>query len=258
VAAYEESIRIPLVVRYDALGEPPRREPRLAGNVDIAPMLAELAGLSVPDLEGASLVPLLAEPAEPVRWRRSLLVEHMQARSGTGSNVPTYCAVRRPGWKYVLYATREEELYDLASDPHELENLARDPARRAVLFSLRSEVKRLCSPPPPGMTLGWLCTLEGAPGTARLRGTAHDDRVCGRGHAEEILGLAGADRLTGAGGSDILSGGPGRDVVEAGAGADLLLLRDGEPDVARCGPGRDRVRADRRDSIARDCERVAR
>ena len=259
VAPYEESIRVPLVVRHDALGLRPRREDRLVGNVDVAPTIAELAGAAAQEVEGRSLVPIL-RPEAGVRpaWRRSLLVEHLQARSGTGSNVPTYCAVRRPAWKYVVYSTREEELYDLAADPHELVNRARDPLARQTLFSLRSEVKRLCDPPPPGFGLKWLCTLEGTRGVSLLRGTAHDDRICGRRGAERIEGRRGADALVGGGGPDIIAGGLGRDRIEAGSGADLVLVRDGEPDRIVCGPGRDRVVADGLDVVARDCERVAR
>ena len=259
VAPYEESIRVPLVVRYDALGTGPRANARLVGNVDLAPTVAELAGVRAPGVEGKSLVPLLASPpAAPVAWRRSLLIEHLQARSRTGSTVPTYCAVRRPGWKYVVYATREEELYDLRADPYELTNLASDRTRRSLLFSLRSEVKRLCAPPPPSFGLGWLCTLEGGSGVALLRGTPYDDRICGRGAREWIEGRRGADALLGGGGSDTISGGPGRDTVEAGPGADLVLVRDGEPDRVSCGPGRDRAVVDRLDAVSGDCERVAR
>ena len=256
VVPYEESIRVPLVVRYDALGMRPRREPRLVGNVDLAPTFAELARVTPPRVEGKSLVPLLPGPAGPIPWRRSLLVEHMQARSRTGAEVPTYCAVRRPSWKYIVYATREEELYDLDADPYELENVAAAPERRELLFSFRSEVRRLCSPPPPGFRLDWLCTREGAEGVFLLQGTSHADRICGRGDGETILGRAGDDSLLAGGGADRVIAGAGRDSVVAGAGADVVDVWDGERDRIFCGPGRDRVRADRLDLVARDCERV--
>ena len=258
VAPYEESIRIPLVVRYDALGTPPRRDAHLVGNVDLAPTFAELGRARAPGAEGKSLLPLLAEGPGPVPWRSSLLVEHMQARSRTGSNVPTYCAVRRARSKYVVYATREEELYDLRHDPHELVNLARDPARRELLFSLRSEVKRLCDPPPPGFSLTWLCTREGGDGVSLLRGTPQADRLCGRRDAETLVGRAGDDVLVGGAGRDRIIGGAGRDRVSAGAGGDAVDVRDGIADRVLCGPGRDRVVRDRLDILGRDCERVAR
>jgi hypothetical protein len=66
--------------------------------------------------------------------------------------VPTYCAVRGERYKYVLYQTREEELYDLLLDPHELDNVAAHPAMRELKRGLRARLRRLCSPAPPGFT----------------------------------------------------------------------------------------------------------
>jgi hypothetical protein len=57
---------------------------------------------------------------------------------------------------------------------------------------------------------------------------------------------------------DVLRAGPGRDCLFGGPGADRLLARDRTPDALSCGSGRDMVRADRYDRIARDCERVRR
>lgn len=53
-----------------------------------------------------------------------------------------------------------------------------------------------------------------------------------------------------------LRGGPGPDVLRGGPGNDTVLVRDGGRDTVRCGAGRDRVLADRRDVVARDCEIV--
>ena len=52
--------------------------------------------------------------------------------------------------------------------------------------------------------------------------------------------------------------GRGRDRVSGGSGNDTINTRDGERDTVTCGPGRDRVRADRIDTVARDCEIVQR
>jgi hypothetical protein len=62
----------------------------------------------------------------------------------------------------------------------------------------------------------------------------------------------------GTAGRDVLDGTRGRDVLCGLAGADLFRSRGGGADVIRCGPGKDAVLADRRDLVARDCERVAR
>jgi WD40-like Beta Propeller Repeat len=66
------------------------------------------------------------------------------------------------------------------------------------------------------------------------------------------------DTMRSLGGADEVLPGPGSDDVDSGAGADLIRARDRERDAVRCGSGRDRVLADRRDRVARDCERVVR
>lgn len=83
------------------------------------------------------------------------------------------------------------------------------------------------------------CRMAGTPGADNLRGTPLRDLV---------HGLAGDDMIDGRGGDDDLFGGPGNDVLTGGGGRDRF----------DCGPGRDRVIADRRDVVARNCERVRR
>jgi hypothetical protein len=92
----------------------------------------------------------------------------------------------------------------------------------------------------------------------RLVGTRGADTLRGLGGGDTIFGLAGNDMIDGGSGNDTLIGGPGRDVMVGGAGNDVLSARDGQRDRIRCGPGRDRVIADRLDVVARDCERVLR
>jgi N-acetylglucosamine-6-sulfatase len=139
---YEESIRVPLAVRYDALAVP-HVEERLALNIDIAPTIARLAGISAPEMEGRDLTPLLR--AKQTRWRSDFLVEHLE-----GANpVPTYCAVRTERALYVEYRTGEHELYDLRRDPFQLRNLAGRLPR--VEEQLRARLDALCEPPPPSL-----------------------------------------------------------------------------------------------------------
>ena len=146
---YEESIRVPMVIRYDPLTHGrPRTDRRLALNIDYAPTFAALAGRQMKGAEGRSLVPVLAgqQPA----WRHDFLIEHLRGPPQT--DVPTYCGVRNERYKYVLYQTREEELYDLKLDPFELVNQASNPAFAALKERLRERLTKLCAPPPPGYT----------------------------------------------------------------------------------------------------------
>ncbi len=82
--------------------------------------------------------------------------------------------------------------------------------------------------------------------------------LTGRAGADVLRGTAGPDVIAGRGGSDRIYGGKGRDRLDGGAGNDAIYARDGVRDVIRCGTGRDRVEADRGDSVARDCESVSR
>jgi N-acetylglucosamine-6-sulfatase len=142
---YEEAIRVPLVVRADAIATASMDE-HVVANIDLAPTIADAAGVALPNADGASLVPLLR--GETPRWRSALLIEHVR-----GTNpVPTYCAVRTARHLFVVYETGERELYDLGTDPGELENLA--GSRPVLQARLETTLNGLCDPAPPGFTNG--------------------------------------------------------------------------------------------------------
>jgi uncharacterized repeat protein (TIGR01451 family) len=96
----------------------------------------------------------------------------------------------------------------------------------------------------PAASLGYYtilptCTTS-TPGGGLIAGTSQSEKICGR---------RGADRIR---------PGEGFDRIRAGRGNDVVYGRDHERDTISCGPGRDRVVADRRDVVRRDCERVSR
>jgi uncharacterized repeat protein (TIGR01451 family) len=108
--------------------------------------------------------------------------------------------------------------------------------------------------------------LWGGEGSDVLDGDGGDDALWGGNGPDRLVGGAGNDRLYGGLKRDVLSGGlgddqlypgTGRDLVRGGAGNDVISARDGSRDVVECGPGTDRVTADRRDEL-RGCEQVAR
>jgi N-acetylglucosamine-6-sulfatase len=142
---YEESVRVPFVVRYDALIPAPRIDRHLVVNIDLAPTFAQLAGVNTPAVEGRSLLPLLT--SSQGSWRTDFLMEHVRMDPG---GVPTYCGVHSERYVYVDYVTGEEELYDLARDPFELQNEARSAEYVDVLLAMRNRLKQLCRPRPPG------------------------------------------------------------------------------------------------------------
>ena len=146
--AYEESLRIPLVVRYDPLVAAARQDTHLVLNIDVAPTVTAVAGVGAPGADGSSLLPLLASPTVP--WRHAFLTEHLEKEIDV---LPTFCGVRSQRYLFLYLVTGEEELYDLAADPYELTNVAADPAMASILARLRTRVAQLCNPPPPGLIL---------------------------------------------------------------------------------------------------------
>lgn len=142
---YEEAVRIPLAVRGPGVPSGQTVE-QMALNIDFAPTIAELAGVSTPAfVDGRSLAPFL-EGAPPDTWRSAVLLEHYSGGNAPQRSAPTYAALRTGTYKYVEYASGEEELYDLSSDPYELESLhaSADPALVETLKS-RLEDLKTCS-----------------------------------------------------------------------------------------------------------------
>jgi N-acetylglucosamine-6-sulfatase len=139
--AYEESIRVPFVVAGRDLAA--RRSSALALNLDLAPTILDLAGAPIPGtMQGRSLGPLLrGESSGPVR--DSFLYEY--ETDSVYPVVPSLFAIRTLGRKYVTYPDRpdDDELYDLATDPSELTNLAERPEWEATRASLRQQLLRL-------------------------------------------------------------------------------------------------------------------
>jgi len=142
--AYEEGIRSPLLVRYPPLVAAGTRIEQLALAIDIAPTLVDVAGATPgAHIQGRSLLPLLA--GERPAWRTSFLAEYYSESAMPWLVAMSYKAVRTERYKYIHWTHRDgtDELYDLASDPYELRNLAHDPARSALRDELRAELRRL-------------------------------------------------------------------------------------------------------------------
>ncbi len=130
-AAYEESIRIPLLMRYPKLIKPGTLSDALVLNIDYAPTILELAGIQVPSsMQGKSLRPLFAN--DQPDFRDAFFYEYFFER---GFTTPTITAVRTAKSKLVHYLEHNEwtELFDLSSDPYEMTNLAQDPSKSGLM-----------------------------------------------------------------------------------------------------------------------------
>ncbi len=135
---WEECLQVPLII-YD-----PRTNAvkgveldQIALNIDLAPTIAELAEIPIPDnYQGRSLYPLMTG-ADPL-WREEFFFEHYYNPS-TGTPIPRNEGVRTENWKYVnFYEDSYEQLYDLQNDPGEVTNVAYQAAYSNILEELRN------------------------------------------------------------------------------------------------------------------------
>ncbi|CAA9384787.1 MAG: Putative sulfatase, partial [uncultured Rubrobacteraceae bacterium] len=177
--AYEEDIRVPLMVRGPGVPEGEKRSQMVLNN-DLAPTFADLAGARTPKfVDGRSLVPLLdGTPTSGEDWRQRFLIEAVAERDSvprppfvnesqvrpllTGDPLPRdwrltsagraesseewgrpwLKALRTERYLFVEYKTGEHELYDLRKDPHQLENF-HDRAPEDLLRRLNSQLDGL-------------------------------------------------------------------------------------------------------------------
>jgi N-acetylglucosamine-6-sulfatase len=142
--SYEESIRIPLIVRYPKLVRAGMKIDAMALGIDLAPTLLEIAGAPAdPHIQGRSLLPLLR--GERPSWRSSFLIEYYSDRTMQRMLNMGYRAIRTDRWKYIRYTDLKDmdELYDLQTDPYEMHNLIAAPSAHATLQNLRHDLDRL-------------------------------------------------------------------------------------------------------------------
>lgn len=142
--AYEEALRIPLMIRFPGRIPAGIRPGQIALSLDVAPTMLDLAGAQArPDLHGKSLVPIL-EGNDP-EWRSSFLIEYYSDTVFERIDHMGYKAVRTNRYKFIRYEDLDgmDELYDLAGDPYELRNVIDDPRYVDVLSEMQTELDRL-------------------------------------------------------------------------------------------------------------------
>ena len=144
-SAYEESLRVPFIVRYPALGGKARGRvvDEMVLNLDLAPSLLDFAGVPAPkEMQGDSWRPLLT--GENVPWRQSWFYEYF-TENQKGTRVPDITAVRTVDAKLIKYPgfPAWTELFDLKSDPYEIHNLIDDPAAAQLKAKMLTEHERL-------------------------------------------------------------------------------------------------------------------
>ena len=139
---YEESLRIPFLVRWPRAVKPGSVDDHIVLNVDFAPTFLDLAGLPTPkDMHGRSLKPLLLGKA-PADWRTSFYYHYYEFPGA--HSVRRHYGIRTTRYKLIhYYRIGEWELFDLEKDPHELRNVYSDPAYAPIVAKLKTELERL-------------------------------------------------------------------------------------------------------------------
>lgn len=133
---YEELYRIPMMARWPGRIAPGSRSEAFTSLLDLMPTFLAAAGVAVPEgLHGRDLAPVLAGDV-PEDWPDSFVAEY----SGNEFGLYSQRILRTERYKFVYNPHDLDELYDLETDPHELVNLAEDPAFATLRRELEAKV----------------------------------------------------------------------------------------------------------------------
>lgn len=144
-SAYEESMRIPMLIRFPKKFAAGKVRDEMVLNIDVAPTILELAGIAIPkEMQGKSWKGLLESQQTPSDWRTSFFYNYFFERP---FKVPSVSAVRTAKAKLIQYPSHPEwtELFDLEKDPYETNNVFDHPdaseLKQAMLleFELRAK-----------------------------------------------------------------------------------------------------------------------
>jgi arylsulfatase A-like enzyme len=136
----EESLNMPLIVKWPGVVKPGSRFDAMVQNIDYAATFVEMAGGNVPaGLHGRSLVPILRGKT-PSDWRTSVYYRFSDA----GHGMSTQYGVRTSRFTLIRHPqTNEWDFFDLERDPQQLRSVAADPAYRRAFVETQAELQRL-------------------------------------------------------------------------------------------------------------------
>lgn len=163
---YEESMRMPFLVRYPGMVEAGSKSNAMINNADFAPTIIELAGGKVPDyMQGESFKSILETGREPEDWKQSVYYRYWMHMAHRHAN-PAHFGVRTKDYKLIFFygifykdtgvkANAEGwgnrfsfqtpagwEFYDLKNDPFEMDNRYNDKAYSEIIAGLKKELIR--------------------------------------------------------------------------------------------------------------------
>ena len=166
---YEESMRMPFLVRYPKMIEAGSRTDAIINNADFAPTLIDLAGGNVPDyMQGESFKAVLETGEEPKGWKKDTYYRYWMHMAHRHSN-PAHFGIRTKDYKLIFFYARDYkkrnnkaqkwanhpsslsfvktpvawEFYDLTNDPQEMDNRYDDPRYAETIVSLKARLKEM-------------------------------------------------------------------------------------------------------------------
>jgi N-acetylglucosamine-6-sulfatase len=153
---YEESLRMPFLVRYPKSIEPGTRINSIINNVDFAPTLLDMAGIEQPDfMQGRSFLPMLEGQPEPSDWPEATYYRYWMHMAHHDN--PAHYGIRTRDYKLIFFyglpldapGARPQptepywEFYDLRKDPQEMNNAIADPTYADIVVSLRERLMQV-------------------------------------------------------------------------------------------------------------------
>lgn len=137
---YEESLRMPFVMRYPEAISPGVTDDHIILNTDFAATFLDFAGLEKhPSMQSESFKPIL-EGLQPADWRESMYYRYYRSHF----NTPSHWGVRTKRFKLIYYnLSGEYELFDLENDPAEMKSVYDDTEYSGTVEYLKDELKRL-------------------------------------------------------------------------------------------------------------------
>ncbi len=166
---YEESMRMPFLVRYPEKIQAGSRTDAIVNNTDFAPTLIEMAGGKTPAyMQGSSFKKILETGMEPAGWQQETYYRYWMHMAHQHNN-PAHFGIRTKDYKLIFFYGRDYkerntnaqawahnpasmsnfitppawEFYDLINDPHEMNNLYEDGKYTAIIKDLKVRLKTL-------------------------------------------------------------------------------------------------------------------
>jgi choline-sulfatase len=140
---YEQSLRMPFMMRYPKVIKPQSVVNEMVVNIDFAPTLLNLAGVSIPkEMQGRSVLPLAAGK-KPKNWRTSMYYHYYEYPEP--HRVMPHFGIRGERYKLICFYGKERfwELIDLKTDPNELLNIYDNPAHKTLIIKMKKELRAL-------------------------------------------------------------------------------------------------------------------